>query len=228
MTQVEVAEKVGITQPSLQQLESGKSKKTAHAFELAMALKVSPSWLKDGTGEIDDAVAEALHGIHNKREMLDYAARKAAPYVVGEVMDGQPQYGQTIAGRLPLIKLSEASRAADAVADTEYSMPLWQLPGRPAPQYSSNAFALEIDTDIYDPALERGAVLFVDPGAETGKHGWCIVSVGEGPAIIAKAVPSLNPARPGLQSIVASHAPVETMPDNARIIGQVVYILPAY
>lgn len=45
LTQVELAEKTGIKQQSLQQIEAGVTKRTRFLFEIAKALGCDPHWL---------------------------------------------------------------------------------------------------------------------------------------------------------------------------------------
>lgn len=52
--QIALAEKVGINQTSISDLERGKSKGTAYTAQLAAACGVSAIWLAEGTGEMLD------------------------------------------------------------------------------------------------------------------------------------------------------------------------------
>ncbi|MBE8596825.1 helix-turn-helix domain-containing protein [Xenorhabdus sp. BG5] len=51
LTQVELAALAGVKQQSIQQLESGATKRPRFLLELSKALKCSLEWLQDGTGE---------------------------------------------------------------------------------------------------------------------------------------------------------------------------------
>lgn len=48
MTQVEVASEAGISQQSIESIESGRTRKPRNVLELAKALKCSPDWLLNG------------------------------------------------------------------------------------------------------------------------------------------------------------------------------------
>jgi phage repressor protein C with HTH and peptisase S24 domain len=48
LTQSAVADAVGISQSTYQELESGKSKKSAHLTQIALVLGVNPNWLANG------------------------------------------------------------------------------------------------------------------------------------------------------------------------------------
>lgn len=51
LTQIAIAEEVGITQPTYQALESGKVTKTSYLLQIAEALKVDAHWLATGEGD---------------------------------------------------------------------------------------------------------------------------------------------------------------------------------
>lgn len=53
MSQGDVAEAVGMKQPSYRQIESGETKKSKFIYDIAKVLKVNAEWLIDGVGEID-------------------------------------------------------------------------------------------------------------------------------------------------------------------------------
>lgn len=65
LTQRELAEKVGIAQTAISQLESGKTQRSTYLFQISEACAVSATWLANGTGEmiISDA-KRALHAQH--------------------------------------------------------------------------------------------------------------------------------------------------------------------
>ena len=52
LNQTELAERAGITQTSISDLERGKSKATAFAAQIASVCGVSPMWLAEGVGEM--------------------------------------------------------------------------------------------------------------------------------------------------------------------------------
>lgn len=57
MSQSVLAKRIGVSGPSLSQLESGKIKRSRRINKLASALKVTPEWLEGGAGETDVAAA---------------------------------------------------------------------------------------------------------------------------------------------------------------------------
>ncbi|WP_267268540.1 XRE family transcriptional regulator [Pseudomonas protegens] len=52
LNQTELAERAGLTQTSISDLERGKSKATAFAAQIASVCGVSPMWLAEGVGEM--------------------------------------------------------------------------------------------------------------------------------------------------------------------------------
>lgn len=52
LTQVQLARKTGIKQPTISDLESGKQKKSAYTTQIAHACGVSPFWLATGRGDM--------------------------------------------------------------------------------------------------------------------------------------------------------------------------------
>lgn len=52
LSQGQLAEKVGLTQPAIQKMASGKTNGSRKLVELASALRVRPEWLSDGSGQM--------------------------------------------------------------------------------------------------------------------------------------------------------------------------------
>lgn len=52
LSQVELAEKVGITQASVSEIERGLTRTSSHLLKIAMVCGVNPTWLLDGSGEM--------------------------------------------------------------------------------------------------------------------------------------------------------------------------------
>ncbi len=59
MSQEKLASIVGVTQPAIAKLVSGKAKSSRKALEIAMALRVSPEWLVNGTGDISKNIKDS-------------------------------------------------------------------------------------------------------------------------------------------------------------------------
>ena len=50
LTQRSLAEKVGVEQPVISQLETGKNLRSVHLTKIAQVCRVSPLWLSEGVG----------------------------------------------------------------------------------------------------------------------------------------------------------------------------------
>ncbi|KDD68480.1 XRE family transcriptional regulator [Pseudomonas mandelii PD30] len=59
LNQTELAERAGLTQTSISDLERGKSKATAFVAQIASACGVSPMWLAEGVGDMLKGVSDA-------------------------------------------------------------------------------------------------------------------------------------------------------------------------
>lgn len=62
LTQKELADKTGVSQPVVSQLESGTSLKSVHIAKLANACGVDPLWLSEGAGEMLGKRTDASSG----------------------------------------------------------------------------------------------------------------------------------------------------------------------
>ena len=60
LNQTELAERAGLTQTSISDLERGKSKATAFAAQIASACGVSPMWLAEGVGDMLKGLSDAV------------------------------------------------------------------------------------------------------------------------------------------------------------------------
>ncbi|AOM40206.1 XRE family transcriptional regulator [Xenorhabdus hominickii] len=59
MSQEQLAQKAGISQPAIAKLVSGKAKSSRKSLEIALALGVNPAWLVNGTGNIKDGIRDS-------------------------------------------------------------------------------------------------------------------------------------------------------------------------
>jgi len=74
MSQGDVAEAVGMKQPSYGQIESGETKKSKFIYDIAKVLKVNAEWLIDGVGEIDSQA--------KSQTPVDNVSAPSAEYIV--------------------------------------------------------------------------------------------------------------------------------------------------
>lgn len=59
MSQEQLAKAVGISQPAVAKLVSGRAKSSTKSLEMAIALGVNPTWLVNGVGHIRDGVPDS-------------------------------------------------------------------------------------------------------------------------------------------------------------------------
>ncbi|WP_323865659.1 XRE family transcriptional regulator [Xenorhabdus cabanillasii] len=59
MSQEQLAQKVGVSQPAIAKLVSGKTKSSRKSLEIALALGINPAWLVNGTGKIKGESSDA-------------------------------------------------------------------------------------------------------------------------------------------------------------------------
>lgn len=74
LSQQEVADAVGMKQPSYYQLESGKTKRSRYIHDIAKVLKVDVDWLLSGKGEFIQTSAN--------NDVLDTGAVKNSSYII--------------------------------------------------------------------------------------------------------------------------------------------------
>ena len=71
LTQRSLAEKVGVEQPVISQLETGKNLRSVHLTKIAQVCRVSPLWLSEGVGAmIQDQAQPAKQAVDHELELL--------------------------------------------------------------------------------------------------------------------------------------------------------------
>jgi transcriptional regulator with XRE-family HTH domain len=93
LSQAELAKRVGVRQPTINDIENESTKGTAHIVKLAIALRVSPFWL-DGGGPLktmDELEAAILS--------LSPELHKTALRIVAALKDEEPTTGPEAAFR---------------------------------------------------------------------------------------------------------------------------------
>ncbi|MEB2554076.1 helix-turn-helix domain-containing protein [Burkholderia cenocepacia] len=94
LTQVELAKKVHITQPTLSDLENGHTDSTSSLVELAMALGVRPEWLATGKG--DRKVIGQEIGENSQKEIPSHLPAEAIPSVITQLRNLQKEIEKTL------------------------------------------------------------------------------------------------------------------------------------
>lgn len=115
LSQQDIADMVGMKQPSYYQLESGKTKKSRFIYEIAQALQVNPEWLITGIGDMENGAVASMPTILEESSswefvivggksdyppvMIDYLDEKAScggGYANGDYDDKKGQVAFTV------------------------------------------------------------------------------------------------------------------------------------
>lgn len=91
MTQEELGRQVGLTQPAIFKLLSGKTKRTTRLAEIAQALKTRPEWLIDGIPPMQDAISPDERALLEDFRKLDPAKRPVARMTIRAMLPEHPQ-----------------------------------------------------------------------------------------------------------------------------------------
>lgn len=226
VTQAALARQCG-TDPSLISQITMKKARRAVGDELARTLErgtgMPHGWLdvahpdewRDAGIDLPDSAIVRLHRAEGRS--LGASDRQAAYRL--DAPD--------ILQRLPIIGWDQVTKWLESPFQTEYSVPIWRRPGAPARQpYSDSAFALMVENDRWAPEIPEGTALLIDPQAKTGHKGWVLVRLpGQAEPTLLQAVPSIDPDRPHLKSVLGSNAPAEPWPSGAEMIGRVAHAL---
>lgn len=177
------------------------------ATRIAEKLGVNVNWLLTGQGPKSPG-------------KLGVAETSGHTYYIPEAPD--------IMQRLPILPWERVTEWLTSPFDTEYSVPIWRRPGTPATRpYSDKAFALMVESPQWAPEIPAGTALLIDPKAAIGHKGWVLVRLPNqtSPSIL-QAVPSIDPAKPHLRSVLGTNAPAEPWPAGAELLGPIVYLVP--
>ncbi|SDT01754.1 phage repressor protein. Serine peptidase. MEROPS family S24 [Pseudomonas asplenii] len=202
LNQTELAQKAGITQTSISDLERGKSKATSHLVKIAEVCGVDAMWLSDGAGSMLASPREEAN--------VTMAAQPAKSF------------------RYPVVSWVAAGSWAEAVepypagiSDTyEYS------------EYDSKgpAFWLKVKSDsMTAPAgqsITEGTLILVDTEAEALSGKLVVAKLPDSNEATFKKLVSdggqwfLKPLNPGY--------PIQPFNENCRIVGVVVQALQKF
>lgn len=95
LTQVELARKVHITQPTLSDLENGHTDSTSSLVELAMALGVRPEWLATGKG--DRKIQDEGLGENTRKEVPNTDLSETIPSIITQLQILHTEIERTLA-----------------------------------------------------------------------------------------------------------------------------------
>lgn len=136
MSQGELAEMVGLSQVTIQHLESGRNKGTKHMVALARSLGVNPTWLEEGKGPIspsEDTVSDEAAGYFD-------GIRLSRIPVVGDAQAGDNGYWEA-----PDYPVGHGEGFVNF------------------PSKDQNAYAIRIHGDSMSPRFRHGEFVIIEP-----------------------------------------------------------------
>lgn len=157
MSQGELAEKVGLSQVTIQHLESGRNKGTKHILTIARELGVNPTWLEAGKGPISprgEAVSE-------QKSIYAEAMQLAHIPVVGDAEAGDNGYW-------------EAPDYPAGHGDGFVNFPT----------KDQNAYAIRIHGDSMSPRFRHGEFVIIEPNHPPSPGDEVLVKTGTGRAMV--------------------------------------------
>jgi len=101
LSQLALANRAGVTQGLIAQIESGHNKGSKHIVAISRALGVSPEWLADGAGTSPGLPSERDFRTREDQQFLDAwqnanpEAREVARFVLSEQDASQPEWVTT-------------------------------------------------------------------------------------------------------------------------------------
>lgn len=135
LTQVELANRAGITQTTVNRILSGKISKTTRIIEIAKALKCDPNWLLNGQGTPPSQVKESS---------IDYNVQSTP---------------QKLQGGFPLISWVQAGDWSDISLTSIHEADHYPCPVK----CSKSTFLLKVIGKSMSPVFNEGELIFVDP-----------------------------------------------------------------
>ena len=159
LSQAAVAERVGISQPSYQALESGKSGKSAYITQIADALNVDTSWLVTGQGDMQLSMLQSNIIPHfepvsdwNERTPLTPDEVEVPFYKEFAVACGYGTDGVAMQDEWRKLRISR--RTIDRIGS-----------------HRDKVFATTADGDSMSPTINDGDTIWVDMSKQTIKDG---------------------------------------------------------
>jgi phage repressor protein C with HTH and peptisase S24 domain len=207
MTQVTLAQAVGVSQQAVMELESGRAKGTKHTAKFARALGQDPLWLETGEGRMREA-AKARRQVRNE---FAESVPELANYERLPVFDLK-----TAAGRDPL---------GDGAQAVSYAMfrSSW-LRNLTATPFSQLA-VVQMSGDSMEPTLNHGDQALADTTQTNLRREGLYVLRLEDILMIRRV--TMHPAtrRVTISSDNARYKPYEDLdPDGLNALGRLIWI----
>lgn len=167
LTQVQLAERVGIDQSVISSLERGKYRGSSHTVAIAYALGVSPRWLSSGAGEMRET-----SNVSNLRPRRP--AEGNAELIDHEIIEGsEPLRPDEV--MLPVfreVEFAAGDGCATQVIENHGAEERFSLPrlSRAGVQPENAALAI-VKGDSMCPAINDGATIGIDKGSRSVVDG---------------------------------------------------------
>lgn len=123
LTQVQLAERVGVSQPMIGKIENGSE--TSKIVEIATQLEVRPQWLASGTGPMTDDTAHEVIYRGDEQANLDAAIQRLVKVTRGLTAAQIEQIAATVEAlkQHPLIDAEEATRVISPTGEITDTAP---------------------------------------------------------------------------------------------------------
>lgn len=163
MTQEQLAERSGLTQPDISKIERGLILKPSGLLALARALRCNPDWLDTGDGRWD--VIGAAIGWMEHDDVLTS--------------------GPDLKGTVPLISEVQAGNWKEAIDNLH--------PGEGERIHTTyrvrkHTYALRVTNDSMEPKFPDGAIIIVEPEEHAQPGKFVVVRRGDGKATLKQLV----------------------------------------
>lgn len=213
LSQRQLAEKAGVEQPLISQLENGKNKTTARLAELANACGVDPFWLASGTGSM---VPRPPRELEANAEMIGAMSAWDSSTPLGDDEVAVPLYKE--------VELAAGAGSTHAVERTDRLLRFAKSTLREAGVSPKNAAC----ATVYGRSMERlimdGATVGIDMGT-TNIHDGEIYAIDHDGMLRVKYLYRLPGGGLRIRSENAEEYPDETLTAeeaaNVRVLGWV-------
>lgn len=158
LTQAQLAEAVGISQPSITDLERGKSQKTGYIAQIAKACSVDPLWLATGRGQM---VLPGVVSEPRARYETQVEAEMDGPI---DVWDDDTPLGDDVVA-LPFLKEVELAAGAGRTAvevSTNRRLRFGKYSLKKENVQAESAYAVTVRGNSMEPVLPDGATVAVN------------------------------------------------------------------
>lgn len=162
LTQTQLADKSGLSQTTIANLEAGHSKGTKRILELAQSLHVTPEWLLYG-GNLNLASGEALRldfAVQSKEQQVEQMMSRFANLQVFSQTASPRKTTKAAITQLPIIEWHDKALNTPKEA---YLSHLKRGYARCPFDHSQTSFWMRVPTDVMEPYYFENDLILVDP-----------------------------------------------------------------